>query len=667
MMPVYRYVDSNPHHQRNQQHCFPGFEAVPVPPHLQQVDPSKPPNPMMYESFPCNTNYGYYVPYHGCCNHGCNYFPGHYSFRPPFPQFAPSPAFHHYPNYPTFPEAYPAYYAPPPHYSNEQPRYEYDKDSHANYHCCGCPTPYSQKPDRSLKIEEQEPDAERKGDSVVPIQPRGYPYPIVWIPPEYMKSKETGRRNDQPKASDWDKVSSENLKPNSYPIVWIPPECMKNEGYGKCDDQPEVNDWDKLSQRFVQPSKSSKPTEQQPRVWNGWFPLDMNGSKKSENQQKEDKMRQFPFPIFWMPYDGKREEDENQDTRKMITAPDHSKQAPVSSEFIPVEPSVHDARMEKPQLNKEISDNETASEAMGKTATKKCIPVKQMEVPRDDKSEGNEKRGRDASVKLTEDSMTKELGGTTAKRKSSPPSKTSKLPPVCLRVDPLPKKRNGNGSSRSPSPPKAQLEDKLTKASTGPGLKEDFAINAQDSQVEPVGKEGKNIQVMEENSMRNKAEECTNASHAQTLRDLPLDLQQVSEKLTTRRSENDGHDIKTGEENDAGSEEVVGAEKEADTMKVTNPAESAHGQCKAEIKRMSDVEAAKIIQSAYRGFEVRKWEPLKKLKQIAKVREQVDEVRNRIQALESSSDLDKDDRQRLLIGEIIMNLLLKLDTIQVRI
>lgn len=39
------------------------------------------------------------------------------------------------------------------------------------------------------------------------------------------------------------------------------------------------------------------------------------------------------------------------------------------------------------------------------------------------------------------------------KRQSVSPVKASKLPPVCLRVDLLPKKRNGNGSSRSPSPP----------------------------------------------------------------------------------------------------------------------------------------------------------------------------------------------------------------------
>lgn len=80
---------------------------------------------------------------------------------------------------------------------------------------------------------------------------------------------------------------------------------------------------------------------------------------------------------------------------------------------------------------------------------------------------------------------------------------------------------------------------------------------------------------------------------------------------------------------------------------------------------MSDVQAAVLVQSAYRGFEVRKLEPLKKLKQMAEVRQQVAEIRNRIQALESYSDLQKNDKERVVIGEMIMRLLLKLDSIQV--
>ncbi|KAH9732416.1 BAG family molecular chaperone regulator 6 [Citrus sinensis] len=84
----------------------------------------------------------------------------------------------------------------------------------------------------------------------------------------------------------------------------------------------------------------------------------------------------------------------------------------------------------------------------------------------------------------------------------------------------------------------------------------------------------------------------------------------------------------------------------------------------AKEKNLSDDQAAVLIQSAYRGFEVRKLEPLKKLKQMVEVRDQAAEIRKRIQALESSSDLLKNEKERVLIGEMIMRTLLKLDTIQ---
>lgn len=199
-MPASGYMDSNPH-LTNQgpypPHFFPGFEAV--PPHLK-ADPSK--SPLMYESWPSSGNCSRYpVPYYGCCNHGK--FPGYCSFRPPFPHYALSPAFHHYPNYSTFPEPYPVCYAPP-HYLNQQPRYEYDKDPRTNFHCCGCPNHlHNQKNDRILNIEEQENDAEKKeGDSDAPIQPISFPYPVMWVPHEYMKSQEHGKHNDRMEVSD---------------------------------------------------------------------------------------------------------------------------------------------------------------------------------------------------------------------------------------------------------------------------------------------------------------------------------------------------------------------------------------------------------------------------------------------------------------------------------
>ena len=82
---------------------------------------------------------------------------------------------------------------------------------------------------------------------------------------------------------------------------------------------------------------------------------------------------------------------------------------------------------------------------------------------------------------------------------------------------------------------------------------------------------------------------------------------------------------------------------------------------------LSDADAAVFIQAAYRSYLVRKWELLKKLKQIDEVRKEVTDVRDRVQAFERSSDLQNDDKQKIAIGETIMRLLLKLDTIQVHV
>lgn len=156
--------------------------------------------------------------------------PGHYGFSPAFSTSAP-PLYqccgHHVP----FGEYFPPLYVPPSHYSMDKPRYEYDKGASGVYdsHSFGwAGHTQNQKRDESVKVEELEPDAQKKGgDSLIPIQWKNYPYPVVWVPPEYMINK----GHDEPVARDQMSVekNSQDTRSQSYPVFRIPPEYIGNK------------------------------------------------------------------------------------------------------------------------------------------------------------------------------------------------------------------------------------------------------------------------------------------------------------------------------------------------------------------------------------------------------------------------------------------------------
>lgn len=466
-----------------------------------------------------------------------------------------------------------------------------------NYNCCACPNHavHSQKEDKSVKIEEQVPeDFEMKGsESLEPIQEKNYPYPFVWIPPEYMKGKE----HRKPFESETDQVQA--------PLATT-----------------------------MKPHESLES--------NGWFPLDIGSllqgadEKRNQNQQNEDKRTQFPFPIIWMPssYD-KKGETGKKDNREMGHTPETAKdkETPYTFKFIPLNPPQSHDFTNEPTENEKNSESQADSEvSMGeKGANPKSIPVKQMELHKDDSSEDTQSRGRSVN--------------TINKRQSSSPPKTSRLPPVCLRVDPLFRNKNGNGRSRSSSPPAPKGHSKETSnvssTSTAASSLKNKTLQVSKSQdsnkeVQP-GKKENVIEVVERKTSEDKDKDLRDGSQTQFLVDPLIDSQEVSTKST---------------------EEQIEAKKGMDSAKIVGD------EGKFKKKTLSDEEAAVLIQSAYHGYEVRKWEPLKKLKKIAEVHQQVTDVRNRIQNLESSSDLQRDDKQKLVIGETIMRLLLELDTIQ---
>ncbi|KAK1559257.1 hypothetical protein Q3G72_012504 [Acer saccharum] len=90
------------------------------------------------------------------------------------------------------------------------PGYEYDKGAQRDFYCYGCPNHiHNQRYEKGVEIEEQEPDVEKQSDSFVPLQLKNYPYPIVWIPPKYMK-----KYNESKVSSD------QEIVPHNAKVPW---------------------------------------------------------------------------------------------------------------------------------------------------------------------------------------------------------------------------------------------------------------------------------------------------------------------------------------------------------------------------------------------------------------------------------------------------------------
>ncbi|KAL5571529.1 hypothetical protein UlMin_021126 [Ulmus minor] len=667
MKPLYRRVDSYPH-LRNQT-PIPQYQAF--PPHMQ-MDQSRP--PVAYESWPYGGNYGYPAPFHSCCNHG--YFPSFYGFRPS-PDPMPSPV-HFCGGYPaTYPESYPAYYVPHPHYSAELPRYEYDKNMHGSYHCCGCSNhQFHQKEDKGVKIEGQEPDVveNNRNDCLVPMQMKNYPYPVVLIPQEYLK---------------------EHKKPMEL-------EVAEQDGPHK-----------------IKPPEMTSSRKQELNPWRGWFPVDadkiknlLNGGdeKRTQDERSKEQKREYPFPFFWMPYDNKPEEGGKKDHKDMNAGQDRRSEDQMRQIPFPIvwmspedknQEEVRDKEDKDPSNSAKGVENElhrfqfvpmrnldsdkstdkcedglSAERGMEvkKTGKQKSIPVKQIDSHTEKEfSKDNERRDRSVPVKEVEDTATGKSSKIDAKRHSPSPQKTSELPPVCLRVDPLPRKKNPNGSSRSPSPDvKRQSEDNqndTTKASasleenTKSALKPYTSTSSNNKEVEPKKMEQKEIEVTKKTTGGNNRGDEQDGSrvHVQSSTYANAD---VSKKPLTEKVRKDSNQHQAWEDQVAGKMSHTTPEEAAGTNN-KDSVKPAADEKKVEKKTLSEVEEAAVrIQAAYRGFETRKWDLPKKLKQIAEVRQQVADVRNRIQAFESSSDEQVDEKQKVLLGETIMRLLLKLDTIQ---
>ena len=388
---------------------------------------------------------------------------------------------------------------------------------------------------------------------------------------------------------------------------------------------------------------------------------DQGGNKEkkdmmaNQDQKSEDQMRQFPFPIFWMPpRDKKQEEVRGKDSKEGNDSPKFVENQPFTFKFVPVRQIGGDSGTNNSKVDEENHACQGGTEVRDNTFTQKNIPVKQIDQPhKEEKLEDIEKNY-----------LTSEPSGTVGKKQSSSPPKSPKLPPVCLRVDPLPRKMNGNGSSRSPSPPgakeRSQKNSNEIKVSQDSKLQE--STSSESKKVEPKRSKAKEIVVTEKTNDGSIGKQQSNGPqvpvHSSTRSNAKF-----TEKPNCQKAGKDGDECQF--KNDAVASEVAATTENTEERNEVKDLVEYDDARKLEKKTLSDAEAAIRIQSAYRGFKIRRSEPLKKLKQISEVREQMIDVRNRVQALESSPDVQKDEKQKIVIGETIMRLLLKLDTIQV--
>ncbi|KAI0524311.1 hypothetical protein KFK09_003677 [Dendrobium nobile] len=474
------------------------------------------------------------------------------------------------------------YHGPYPSYQNAYPPLfippHFDYDIDKN-HCCGCPNHNSHRKEGSnVKIEEQ--NTSPTIDEGPATTPKGDQGGLIQFPYNY------------------------------YPMMWHPENStMDGKTEKKKESLPVRNFKDNL--------------------------------KDLRQGQGESGTLQLPYPIFWLPGNGKPEEPVK-DKKEIDTTPKVAEDWPSKLKIVPLKLLGNENAVEKPGVLAE----ETKTQHSEKESKIKTIPVMHL-----DSSSGEKLSTADRPDDLLKNSVTEEKkydaelkkGG----KKQPSPQKPSKLPPVCLRVEPLPKKNGSNGKGRSPS--LLSLKD---KAKPHEGNLADAAITNKDSdnttkdikvidvEYQPSGESGKDrvAAIVSGQDMKGTEDQCGEK-----------DRNVVTTEVDVGGNKEEREDIPISQQR------MIELEKEkVDT--------SDNNYKKQVQKKYSPEDAALLIQSAFRGFNVRRWKPLDKLQKIAQIRGKLNDLKSQIQNYEGSPELDV--KQKVIISETIMNLLLQLDTIQ---
>ncbi|EOA26495.1 hypothetical protein CARUB_v10022545mg [Capsella rubella] len=653
MMPV--YMDSSqPCQMRPQGYYYQGFGNNSQ--HMSMDAPSPCHGSYVQGHFPAyNAHwppfYPLQVPHHQCCMSHSGFYP-----NPPHGPYVP-PCYAH----PAFPVGY-------------QPLYDSDKDvpgKPVGFHCGKCSSS-PQKNGRGVVIEEHEPEIEKgdQGEVVLPVRSTNCPYPIIWIPhenyQEHRSSPGSGNHNQPPSQVN---APEKMMMQKNFPKSWnscspfdnsamksliqsqdgkkvtqngksveLPISKLRSllEGHDMKEAQIQKNkekpgqlqyptSWIPSHEILDDVDASERSNEDREKMQNGKTvecPFDINklnsllqgqDVKETQTQKNKEEPGQLPYPIFWIPSYGKWEDVEASESKES------------GNKERNMESCASDHHGNEGQINqKESKEGNCESNVLSDAEEKSFV--------RDIPVQNHLQEPRNIPVKLSENQLPKpaepikkiannEPVKNTEKEKSSSPSKASTLPPVCLRVDPLPKKRNGG--SKSLSPPKRKEQ----------------SIASEETKVM--------------RSLCSKKAESRTAPEACSVK-----CEEV--KKETKMSEGNLHAIGTEQE----SVESNPILQERSNCEIVKPCETKENREQPAKKTLTEDEAARIIQSRYRGYDVRRWEPTKKLKEIATIREQMGDVKNRIQALEVSTDQHIEEKEIVILGEMVMNLLLKVDAVQ---
>ncbi|CAN6994304.1 BAG family molecular chaperone regulator 6 [Brassica rapa] len=538
--------------------CYQGFGSYP---HHVTMDASS------HSPSPC----------YGSCVHGN--IPPYAPYWPPC--YYPSQAPYHtcWMNHPGFHPQTPPCYVHQPFPVGYQHGFESEKDVTGKNRCTKCSAP---KNGTGVVIEEHEPETEKRrdnGEAVNDVRSTNYPYPIVWIPHENARNQEHGSHNQPP---------AQIKAPESTKVQKADPKSW--------------NGCFPLDENTI---RSLIQNQDRNKLQNGELPFDINKLKsllqgQGQGQTQKTKVPgQLQYPIFWIPSQGKKEDVEASEKKEC------------GKEGIDLE-SVSSDRLNNGKIAQCDKGNlEGLSDAVEKRLVRN-IPVESYKEPTSIPDKPLENHLPEPTEKIVK---TEPAEDTRKEQRSSPP-KASRLPPVCLRVDPLPKRKSGGSKSLSPPRRKEQtLMSEETKVAS--------PLSSKKVETRTIP-ESCNVKCEEANKEK-KSEECLKPSG-------------------------------TNKDSDSTKSDLQGLKCE-----IVEPCETKEKPAK---KTFSEEESARIIQSRFRGYDVRRWEPIKKLKEIATVQKQMGDVKKRVQALELSADQHTEGKEIVVLGEMVMSLLLKLDSVQ---